>query len=146
MSGGEQQMCAIGRGMMSAPLLLMIDEMSLGLAPVLIDQLLGAVVKLRDAGVTLLMVEQDVQTALESGGPRLCARDRAHDNGGSGARPSQRSTGSNGIPRPLNLIQDNQVCAVSLGRRKPCATLSHTISSFVFSRMNLGIRTFRPSA
>lgn len=66
MSGGEQQMCAIGRGMMSAPMLLMIDEMSLGLAPVLVDQLLAAVLKLRDAGVTLLMVEQDVQTALES--------------------------------------------------------------------------------
>jgi ABC-type branched-subunit amino acid transport system ATPase component len=66
MSGGEQQMCAIGRGMMSVPLLLMIDEMSLGLAPVLVDQLLSAVVKLRGAGVTLLMVEQDIQTALES--------------------------------------------------------------------------------
>jgi len=66
MSGGEQQMCAIGRGMMSAPLLLMVDELSLGLAPVLVEQLLSALVKLRDSGVTLLIVEQDVEIALEA--------------------------------------------------------------------------------
>jgi branched-chain amino acid transport system ATP-binding protein len=66
MSGGEQQMCALGRGLMSAPLLLMVDEMSNGLAPVLVDQLMAALVKLRDDGLTILLVEQDVQMALES--------------------------------------------------------------------------------
>jgi branched-chain amino acid transport system ATP-binding protein len=66
LSGGEQQMCAIGRGMMASPVLLMVDEMSLGLAPVLVEQLLAALVKLRDAGVTLLIVEQDVEIALEA--------------------------------------------------------------------------------
>jgi len=65
MSGGEQQMCAIGRGIMSAPLLLMVDEMSLGLAPVLVEQLMGALASLRDDGVTVLLVEQDVEIALE---------------------------------------------------------------------------------
>jgi branched-chain amino acid transport system ATP-binding protein len=66
MSGGEQQMCALGRGLMSAPLLLMVDEMSNGLAPVLVDQLLAALLKLREEGLTILLVEQDVQMALES--------------------------------------------------------------------------------
>ena len=65
MSGGEQQMCAIGRGMMSAPLLLMVDELSLGLAPVLVEQLVAALVKLRQSGITVLIVEQDVEIALE---------------------------------------------------------------------------------
>jgi branched-chain amino acid transport system ATP-binding protein len=66
LSGGEQQMCAIGRGMMASPVLLMVDEMSLGLAPVLVEQLLAALVELRNAGVTLLIVEQDVEIALEA--------------------------------------------------------------------------------
>ncbi|MCM5571041.1 ABC transporter ATP-binding protein [Burkholderiaceae bacterium FT117] len=66
MSGGEQQMCAIGRGLMSAPRLLMIDELSLGLSPLLVEQLIEALVALnRDEGLTILVVEQDVVTALE---------------------------------------------------------------------------------
>ncbi len=65
MSGGEQQMCAIGRGLMSAPRLLMIDELSLGLSPLLVEQLLEALAKLNRDGLTILVVEQDVVTALE---------------------------------------------------------------------------------
>ncbi|HRO61150.1 MAG TPA: ATP-binding cassette domain-containing protein, partial [Burkholderiaceae bacterium] len=66
MSGGEQQMCAIGRGLMSAPRLLMIDELSLGLSPLLVEQLIEALVALnREEGLTILVVEQDVVTALE---------------------------------------------------------------------------------
>ena len=65
MSGGEQQMCAIGRGLMSAPRLLMIDELSLGLSPLLVEQLVEALVILNRDGLTLLVVEQDVVTALE---------------------------------------------------------------------------------
>ncbi len=64
MSGGEQQMCAIGRGLMAAPRLLLIDELSLGLAPVAVDALLEALEEIRQQGTTLLVVEQDVQTAL----------------------------------------------------------------------------------
>jgi branched-chain amino acid transport system ATP-binding protein len=66
MSGGEQQMCALGRGMMSSPLLLMVDEMSIGLAPNLVEQFVTALLKLRDGGLTILLVEQDVQMALEA--------------------------------------------------------------------------------
>lgn len=65
LSGGEQQMCAIGRGLMSAPKLLLIDELSLGLAPVVVDRLKGTIADIRKAGVTVLVVEQDVQTAFE---------------------------------------------------------------------------------
>jgi branched-chain amino acid transport system ATP-binding protein len=64
MSGGEQQMCAMARGLMAAPILLMIDEMSLGLAPVIVDQLKDVLATIRDDGVTVLLVEQDVNLAL----------------------------------------------------------------------------------
>jgi branched-chain amino acid transport system ATP-binding protein len=65
LSGGEQQMCAIGRALMSRPSLLLVDELSLGLAPRLVDQLLDALVAIRvEQGATLLVIEQDVQTAL----------------------------------------------------------------------------------
>ncbi len=64
MSGGEQQMCAMARGLMAAPLLLMIDEMSLGLAPIIAEQLMDVLAAIRDEGVTVLLVEQDVHLAL----------------------------------------------------------------------------------
>ena len=64
MSGGEQQMLAIGRALMSGPRLLMLDEPSLGLAPRLVDLLLGVVRRLPDEGVTVLLVEQNVAKAL----------------------------------------------------------------------------------
>jgi branched-chain amino acid transport system ATP-binding protein len=65
LSGGEQQMCAIGRGLMSAPKLLMIDELSLGLSPLLVEQLVGALRALNAEGMSILLVEQDVTTALD---------------------------------------------------------------------------------
>jgi branched-chain amino acid transport system ATP-binding protein len=64
-SGGEQQMCAIGRGLMARPTLLLIDELSLGLAPVMVDRLVEGVRAIHRAGTTLLLVEQDVATALD---------------------------------------------------------------------------------
>jgi branched-chain amino acid transport system ATP-binding protein len=65
LSGGEQQMCAIGRGLMSAPRLLMIDELSLGLSPLLVEQLVAALRTLNSEGMSILLVEQDVTTALD---------------------------------------------------------------------------------
>ena len=63
-SGGEQQMLAIGRGMMSAPELLVIDELSLGLAPVVVQQIVGTLKTLKESGLTILLVEQNVRLAL----------------------------------------------------------------------------------
>jgi branched-chain amino acid transport system ATP-binding protein len=65
LSGGEQQMLAIGRGLMSNPKLLMLDEPSLGLMPKLVDEMLKAVAKLKKEGKTILLVEQNVREALE---------------------------------------------------------------------------------
>jgi len=64
-SGGEQQMLAIARGLMSRPKLLMIDEMSLGLAPVLVDKVMESLRIISSTGITVLLVEQKVQEALE---------------------------------------------------------------------------------
>jgi branched-chain amino acid transport system ATP-binding protein len=64
LSGGEQQMVAIGRGLMSDPRLLMLDEPSLGLAPLLVDEVLNTVRRLKEKGMTILLVEQNVREAL----------------------------------------------------------------------------------
>jgi branched-chain amino acid transport system ATP-binding protein len=91
LSGGEQQMVAIGRGLMSRPKILMLDEPSLGLAPKLVDEVLDTVRRLKQEGMTILLVEQNVREALdladrgyviqtgrivgEGGGKELLARD-----------------------------------------------------------------------
>ncbi len=66
LSGGEQQMCAIARGLMSEPQLLMIDELSLGLAPKLVEQIIARLAEVARSGTALLLVEQDVDAALEA--------------------------------------------------------------------------------
>ena len=65
LSGGEQQMCAIGRGLMAAPSLLLIDELSLGLAPRVVEELSATLRTVNKSGVAILLVEQDVINALE---------------------------------------------------------------------------------
>jgi len=64
LSGGEQQMLAIARGLMSLPEVLMIDELSLGLAPVVVQQLVASLKVLKAAGITILLIEQNVHLAL----------------------------------------------------------------------------------
>ncbi|MBI5602451.1 MAG: ABC transporter ATP-binding protein [Deltaproteobacteria bacterium] len=65
LSGGEQQMLAIGRGLMSDPKLLLLDEPSLGLAPILVDEVFRVIDQLKSQGMTILLVEQNVREALE---------------------------------------------------------------------------------
>lgn len=65
LSGGEQQMLAIGRALMSSPRMIILDEPSLGLAPNLVREILKLIVRLRDEGITILLVEQDANAALK---------------------------------------------------------------------------------
>lgn len=65
LSGGQQQMLAVGRGLMANPRILLLDEPSLGLAPLLVEQVLGAVLAIKKQGVTVLLVEQNALAALE---------------------------------------------------------------------------------
>lgn len=76
MSGGEQQMLAIGRALMSKPRLLLLDEPSLGLAPIIIQQIFDIIQKLRDDGVTIFLVEQNANQAL-----RIADRGYVLENG-----------------------------------------------------------------
>ena len=76
LSGGEQQMLAIARGLMSIPLLLMLDEPSLGLAPMMVIKTLDVLQRLNQQGLTLLLIEQNVHSALN-----LCARGYVLENG-----------------------------------------------------------------
>lgn len=65
LSGGEQQMCAIARGLMQNPKILMLDEPSLGLAPVIVDGIFKTLKKINEQGTTIFLIEQNVQSSLE---------------------------------------------------------------------------------
>lgn len=76
LSGGEQQMLAIGRGLMANPKLILLDEPSLGLAPIIVNQVYELIAKIRDSGVTVLLVEQNAHKALN-----LCDKAYVLENG-----------------------------------------------------------------
>lgn len=76
LSGGEQQMLAIARGLMSKPKLILLDEPSLGLAPIIVNQVFDLIEKIRDSGVTVLLVEQNARKALS-----ICDKAYVLENG-----------------------------------------------------------------
>jgi branched-chain amino acid transport system ATP-binding protein len=84
LSGGEQQMCAIGRGLMTEPELLMLDEPSLGLAPILVEEIFGIIRDIRRQGVTVLMSEQNVGLSLAMADRAYVLEDGRVVNSGTG--------------------------------------------------------------
>jgi branched-chain amino acid transport system ATP-binding protein len=102
LSGGEQQMLAIGRSLMSRPRLLLLDEPSMGLAPLIIKNIFEKIKELKDQGLTILLVEQDVGVAL-----RIADRGYVMQNG----RIVMHDTGA-------NLLGNEEVKAIYFGERK----------------------------
>ena len=100
LSGGEQQMCAMGRALMAQPKLLLLDEPSMGLAPVLVERIFEIVKEINQQGTTILLVEQNALMALRHRQPRLRPRDgpgRAHRRC---PRAANERACAQGVPRP----------------------------------------------
>ncbi len=119
LSGGEQQMCAIARGLMSNPKLIMIDELSLGLAPLVVDQIVARLPGIAAAGTAVLLVEQDVHTALsvstrgyvlETGVIALsgASRQLRADPRPAGLPRRTVILGDTGAVHPINLVLDRR--------------------------------------
>ena len=85
LSGVQQQMCAIGRGIMSEPSLLMLDEPSTGLAPLLVEEIFRIIADIRKVGVTVLLVEQHIERALELADRAFILADGKTVGSGTGA-------------------------------------------------------------
>jgi len=117
MSGGEQQMVAVARAMMSAPRLLMLDEPSLGLAPKMVDELLAIVRRIADHGTTVLMVEQNVRKALAvSDRGYVLERGRLVASGPAGllARSTVIRQAYLGTDKPATGIKENTMSDLSM--------------------------------
>ena len=97
MSGGEQQMLAMGRALMADPTLLLLDEPSMGLAPILVDRIYETVREINKQGTTILLVEQNANYALEVSSARL----RARDGQGRAGRQVRGAPGEPGGPERL---------------------------------------------
>ena len=98
MSGGEQQMLAIGRALMTKPKVLLLDEPSMGLAPMLVNQIFSIIEEINRRGTTILLVEQNAQQALRIAHRAYVIRNRADRQERPRSRPSQRPRGQGRVP------------------------------------------------
>ena len=97
MSGGEQAMVSIGRGLMCAPKLLLIDEPSLGLSPLLVKENFNIIRQINERGITVFLVEQNVHQTLAIAHSRLCAVEGPGGRGGNAGRAARPSRGARGL-------------------------------------------------
>ena len=97
MSGGEQQMLAMARALMGAPRLLLLDEPSMGLAPLFVEEIFAIIAQLKQEGTTILLVEQNASAALDVADHAYVLENRADRARGAGAAGRQRSRGGRGL-------------------------------------------------
>jgi branched-chain amino acid transport system ATP-binding protein len=116
LSGGEQQMLALGRAMMAQPRLLLLDEPSLGLAPIVLEEVSRSINLFRDAGITILLVEQNAQMALT-----LCDRGYVMETG----RIVLTDTGSNLLHTPRVIVHYLGGAAEATVRAQVSASQAH---------------------
>ena len=98
LSGGEQQMLAMGRALMARPELLLLDEPSMGLAPMLVEQIFEIIREINAQGTTILLVEQNANVALENSRSRLRAGDRQRRALRQCRRPAQEPARPGSLP------------------------------------------------
>ena len=106
MSGGEQQMLAIGRALMSRPRLLLLDEPSMGLAPLMVERIFEVIRLIAAEGVTMLLVEQNARLALEASRRAYVLESGLVTLSGRGRRPAARPAGPAGLPRGMRRARE----------------------------------------